>query len=104
MTIKEKNNYSGKQVFITGVCGTVGKQIISILAQIDDIKILGIDNNESELFFLNEDFKAYDNIHFFYCDIRDSKELLRIAKSSNFIIHTAALKHVNICEYFCIYT
>ncbi len=97
---KEKNNqWSGKQVFITGICGTVGKQILSLLHIESNIEIIGIDNNESELFYLKDQYRRQNNIQFFYCDIRDSKELVRLAKGSNYIIHTAALKHVDICEF-----
>lgn len=98
MNSNSNNNWSHKQVFITGICGTVGKQILSILLGQNNIKIIGIDINESELFFLKDSYRNSNNIKLFYCDIRDNKEMLRLAKNSDYIIHTAALKHVNICE------
>ncbi len=94
-----KNHWEGKQVFITGVCGTVGRQILSLLSQKPNIGIIGIDINESELFFLKEEYQSKAGFDFFYCDIRDLKELSRLAKGSHYIIHTAALKHVGICEF-----
>lgn len=99
MTNQKNNNWVGKKVFISGICGTIGKQILSLLTLEKNVEIIGIDNNESELFFLKDTYRNYDNIKLFYCDIRDLKELSRLAKGSHYIIHTAALKHVDICEF-----
>ena len=45
------NSWLGKSVLITGVCGSVGKELLrQIIAKSPD-EIIGIDNNESELFF-----------------------------------------------------
>ena len=92
------NHWEGKQVFITGICGSVGKQVLSILSS-KDVRIIGVDNNETELFFVKDQYRDYENIDVYFCDIRDLKELERLAKGSNYIIHTAALKHVDICEF-----
>ena len=48
-------NFFDKTILITGVAGTVGSAILSILAKLDKDEapkhIIGIDNNETELFF-----------------------------------------------------
>ncbi len=98
MNFNPNNIWKNKQVFITGICGTVGKQILSILSKQDSVKIIGIDINESELFFLKDNYRKRNNIDLFYCDIKETKDMARLAKNSDYIIHTAALKHVNICE------
>ena len=49
---EKKKKWFKKQVFITGICGTVGKQVLSLLNNNVDIEIIGIDNNESELSFI----------------------------------------------------
>ena len=95
----QKNKWHKKKVFITGICGTIGKQILSTLHKEEKINIIGIDINESELFFLKDSYRSHQNISFFYCDVKDYKGLLQLAKDSDYIIHTAALKHVDICEY-----
>ncbi len=48
-----KNYWQNKKVLITGACGTVGKELIKQLEDQKVQEIIGIDNNESELFFLN---------------------------------------------------
>jgi FlaA1/EpsC-like NDP-sugar epimerase len=99
MKTEKSSHWKAKKVFITGVCGTVGKQILSILAKEEKIEIIGIDINESELFFLKDVYREKENLSFYYCDIRDLKDMYRLAKESHYVIHTAALKHVDICEY-----
>jgi FlaA1/EpsC-like NDP-sugar epimerase len=94
----KNNRWDGKQVFITGICGSVGQQVLSLLSNLN-VNIIGVDNNETELFFVKDKYREHKNINVYYCDIRDLKELIRLAKGSNYIIHTAALKHVDICEF-----
>ena len=49
--------FKDKKVLVTGACGTVGHELVSQLADMDGIGgIIGIDNNESELFFWNRNF------------------------------------------------
>jgi FlaA1/EpsC-like NDP-sugar epimerase len=60
--------------------------------------MIGIDNNESELFFLEQRFSSYENASFFLADVRDKDKLSRKMKHMDIIFHTAAFKHVILCE------
>ena len=52
-----KEYISGKRVLVTGACGTIGRELIRQLLEEYSIgELVGIDNNESELFFLNSSF------------------------------------------------
>lgn len=89
-----------KTVLITGVCGTVGSEVLRQLVSTDSsTHIVGIDNNESELFFLSEEYRDYSNVKLFFGDIRDPEKLLRKSRGVNYVIHAAALKHVILCEH-----
>jgi Predicted nucleoside-diphosphate sugar epimerases len=90
--------WHGKNVLVTGVCGTVGKEILRQLVLLEPQEIIGIDNNESELFFLNEEYRNYSNVKLFIGDIRDPDKLRRKSKGIDYIVHAAALKHVILCE------
>lgn len=90
--------WKNKSVLITGVSGTVGKEVLRQLSTQMLSEIIGIDNNESELFFLSEEYKASSNVKLFLGDIRDQDKLRRKANGVNYIIHAAALKHVILCE------
>ena len=60
MTYSLKN----KRVLITGALGTVGSNLISHLATLQDgpVSIIGLDNNETN-FFYQELNNQYDNVH-----------------------------------------
>ena len=90
--------WKGKSVLITGVSGTVGGEVLRQLIGESPSEIIGIDNNESELFFLTEEYRERDNVKLFLGDIRDPEKLIRKSRGVDCIIHTAALKHVILCE------
>jgi FlaA1/EpsC-like NDP-sugar epimerase len=94
-----RNFYSGKSIFITGAAGTIGKELIKNLIKLNPKKIVAIDNNETEIFFLLEKYKTNHNVYFFICDIRDKDKLKFLIKDCDFVFHGAALKHVILGEY-----
>lgn len=85
-------------MLITGVSGTVGREVLRQLVEGAPAEIIGIDNNESELFFLSEEYRGASGVKLFLGDIRDPDKLRRKSRGVNCIIHTAALKHVILCE------
>lgn len=92
---------AGKRVLITGVCGTVGSELVNILLNDPDYtpdEVIGLDNSESELFFLEQKYIQKSNAKFFVADIRDRDKLYRKMKGVDVVFHTAALKHVVLCE------
>ena len=90
--------WKDKSVLITGVSGTVGREVLRQLIKQSPSEIIGIDNNESELFFLNEEYRNQNNVKLFLGDIRDADKLKHKSRGVNYILHTAALKHVILCE------
>jgi len=92
--------YTGKKVLVTGVCGTVGQELVKLLVEEYQVEELtGIDNNETELFFMKERFNGDSNIQFYLADIRDRDKLCRILKNIDIVFHAAALKHLILCEH-----
>ena len=94
-----KSFFKNKRVLVTGACGTVGVELIHQL--LDSYKIgelIGIDNNESELFFLEDKFADFNNVSFFLADVRDRDKISRKMKHMDIVFHTAAFKHVILCE------
>ena len=93
--------FKDKSVLITGCCGSVGKELISQLANFDKnkpLEIIGIDNNESALFFQDQDYINDERIRFFVADIRNSDDLRKHLVGVDVVFHCAALKHVVLCE------
>ncbi|MDX8378181.1 MAG: phosphoadenylyl-sulfate reductase [Mariprofundales bacterium] len=94
-----KNNpWKGKRILITGVCGTVGKELLRQVVKQEPYEIIGIDNNETELFFVDEDYKNNTNVHVYLGDLRDKDKLMRKMQGVDIVLHAAALKHVVLCE------
>ena len=89
--------YNGKTVAVTGVCGTVGGELLRQLALLGGVDAIGLDNNESDLFFLHEAYKANPNVDFFVGDIRDADTLRDRLRGVDVVFHAAALKHVELC-------
>jgi len=91
--------FKDKRILVTGACGTVGKELIRQLLKKHRVgELIGIDNNESELFFLEDEFAAYKNCSFFLADVRDRDKIFRKMKYMDIVFHTAAFKHVILCE------
>jgi FlaA1/EpsC-like NDP-sugar epimerase len=96
-----KSLFEGKSILVTGACGTVGAELVHQLLTIAEYapaEVIGIDNNESQLFFLDQQYLTDDRAHFFVADIRDRDELIRKMSGVDIVFHCAALKHVILCE------
>ena len=90
-----------KRILVTGACGTVGSELVRALLTEKDYQpraVIGIDNNESELFFIDQLYLEDPRASFQIADIRDRDALTRIMQGVDIVFHAAALKHVVLCE------
>ena len=89
-----------KKILITGCCGTVGRELVSqmLMGDYGPAEVVGIDNNESELFFVDQKYIADTRASFFMADNRDEQALTQLFKEVDIVFHTAAFKHVVLCE------
>ena len=92
------DSFKGKRVAVTGGAGTVGGEIVKLLSSADlsDIRIL--DNNETALYDAELDYSDIPHIRTFLCDISHESVLRELFKNMDYVIHSAALKHVPFCE------
>jgi FlaA1/EpsC-like NDP-sugar epimerase len=93
--------FDGKSIFVTGSCGTIGAELVEQLLndpRYNPKELIGIDNNESSLFFQDQLFLNDPRASFFVTDIRDKSELFNRMRGVDIVIHAAALKHVILCE------
>ena len=92
---------SGKTILVTGSCGTVGSELVRQLlsgANYSPAAVYGIDNNESALFFQDQQYLNDRRAHFFVTDIREHHSLSQKMEGVDVVFHCAALKHVVLCE------
>jgi FlaA1/EpsC-like NDP-sugar epimerase len=90
-----------KRILVTGACGTIGSELVRQLLTDPDYapaEVIGLDNNESDLFFLDQQYLDDPRAHFFVADMRDRDELCRKMPGIHVVFHAAAFKHVILCE------
>ncbi len=89
-----------KRILVTGACGTVGSELVEQLLHEEFAigSLVALDNNESELFFLEQKFLSDPRASFFLSDVRDRDKLTRMMKGVDVVFHAAAFKHVILCE------
>lgn len=87
-----------RSVLITGACGTVGAELTRQVVEAGAARVVCVDNNESELFFLQQAYKDTDRVKCYLADIRDFEALKQRMQGVEIVLHSAALKHVGLCE------
>ncbi|WBF66277.1 polysaccharide biosynthesis protein [Desulfovibrio subterraneus] len=97
--MKPNNTIDGKRILITGACGTIGSELVDqLIRNHNPHEVLCIDNNETALFFLEQKLQHHANVHFQLVDIRERESLRTAMSGIDTIFHTAAFKHVILCE------
>jgi FlaA1/EpsC-like NDP-sugar epimerase len=91
--------FMSKTVLITGAAGTIGRELMRQLLEDQSVaRVIGIDNNESELFFLEQTFSKFPQAFFYLADVRDRNKTANLMQAVDAVFHTAAFKHVIMCE------
>ena len=79
-----------KRILVTGACGTVGKELVQQLLNEQNVaELIALDNNESDLFALEQQFGGYDQATFFLADVRDRDRLNDKMKGIDFVLDLA---------------
>ncbi|WP_432205352.1 polysaccharide biosynthesis protein (plasmid) [Cetobacterium somerae] len=93
-----------KVVFVTGGAGSIGSELARQIAKHNPTKLVTIDVNENDLYFLELELKRkYKNLNLQseICNIRegDKLEILFQKYKPNLVFHAAAHKHVPLMEH-----
>lgn len=91
-------------VFVTGGAGSIGSELARQIAKHNPKKLITIDVNENDLYFLELELKRkYKNLNLQseICNIReqDKLEILFERYAPNLVFHAAAHKHVPLMEH-----
>lgn len=89
---------TGQNILVTGGAGSIGRALISRFLSDDPDVVRIFDNSEPGL----SDLKAKlddDRCRYLLGDVRDKERLERAMEDIDIVVHTAAMKHVDISEY-----
>ena len=90
--------YRGKSILVTGGVGSIGKELVKKILELEVDSVRVLDNNETGLFDLGQELKT-DKIRLLVGDVRDKERLKRAMEDVDIVFHVAALKHVPLCEF-----
>jgi FlaA1/EpsC-like NDP-sugar epimerase len=90
--------FASKKIGVTGAAGSVGREIITQLLHLGVAEIRAFDNDENGLFQIESQFSHDGRIRPRYCDVSSWNRISRVFEGLDYIFHSAALKHVPICE------
>lgn len=90
---------SNKTILLTGGVGSFGSKFVEIALKKYNPKAIRVfDINECKEVEMERKFKD-DRLRFFIGDVRDRSRLERAMAGVDIVVHTAALKHITVCEY-----
>ena len=87
-----------RNVLVTGGAGSIGRILVRRLLQRDPSVIRILDQSEPGLAALRSELDD-DRCRFLAGDVRDKDRLARAVDGIDIVVHTAAMKHVEISEY-----
>lgn len=100
---KIKKDFKNKSVLITGGTGSLGNEMVKIFLRDFSLKRLVIfSRDELKQSEMSKKYSKIDKnqiLRFFLGDVRDADRLKFAMKNINYVIHAAALKHVDLAEY-----
>lgn len=89
----------GSIVLVTGGTGSLGWSLTKELLNLQPEAIRIFSRNEYWQWKMAREFEGEKRLRFLIGDIRDADRLHMALKDVNYVVHCAALKHVDICEY-----
>jgi FlaA1/EpsC-like NDP-sugar epimerase len=90
--------YRGKTILVTGGVGSIGNFLVRELLKYEPMSIRVFDTNETGLFDLEQVLQS-KKLRLLLGDIRDKERLIVAMEGADLVFHTAALKHVPLCEF-----
>ena len=94
-----ENFFKGKDILVTGGCGSVGSEIVKQLLKYDVKRVRVLDHSEIGQFNLLQNMKNNPKLRSLIGNIREPQRVRRAMKGVDLVFHAAALKHVPLCEY-----
>lgn len=88
----------GKSILITGGTGSFGQKFVRRALNEGADKVIIFSRDELKQYEMKQQFNDR-RIRFFIGDVRDQERLYRAFDDVDIVVHAAAMKHVEACEY-----
>lgn len=92
------NILENKTVLVTGGTGSFGKKFTKEALRLGAKKVIVFSRDELKQYEMRQEFED-SRIRFFIGDVRDKERLYRAFEGVDIVVHAAAMKHVEACEY-----
>lgn len=93
-------DWSSKKILITGGTGSFGRAFVRYaLEHLKPQVIRVFSRDELKQAEMRSEFGDPSNLRFFVGDVRDSDRVERALRGVNIVIHAAAMKRIEVCEY-----
>ena len=90
--------FKGKNILISGGTGSIGKGLAKQLIKYNPKEIRIFSNDENSIFEAKENLGGNHIYKFMVGDVRDKDRLNLAIRNVDIVYHTAAMKHIEICE------
>ena len=97
-SIATPSSATNRSWFISGVCGTIGRKLLERVVKLEPRQVIGVDNNESEIFYLYEEHRKNHLSNYIWQTCAIGRELESRIAGCEIVLHAAAVKHVFLCE------
>ncbi|WP_129691772.1 SDR family NAD(P)-dependent oxidoreductase [Gottfriedia acidiceleris] len=91
--------FKDKKILVIGGTGTIGKNIVKHLLKEEPEVIRIFSRDEYKQFKLKNELSNDTRLRFLIGDIRNYERVLSAMEDIDYVFHTAAMKHVEFCEY-----
>jgi len=88
-----------KVVLISGGTGSFGQEFVKQALKLNPERIRVLARGEYEMVEMKQGYERNDRLRFLIGDVRDKERLSRAMSGVDYVIHAAALKHIDLCEY-----
>lgn len=87
-----------KNILVTGGTGSFGKKFIKNILASQVKKVVVFSRDELKQYEMKQEFTD-NRLRYFIGDVRDKERLYRAFEGIDYVVHAAAMKHVDACEY-----
>lgn len=93
------NVMDDSNVLVVGGTGSIGSSVAKSILGSTKARVTIFSRDESKQYkMLNDPIFTQDRVRFLIGNVRDYQSVLKAVHGHDFVVHTAALKHVPICE------